>query len=155
MRRVLVAVDGSKSSDRAVEEAVKTVKHGTQVEVHLVNVQPRVLSDDALAGLRKEDIDRYYYEQSSKALSWAEKIMRENSVPFTSHRIVGPAAQSIVAQARELQCDAIVMGTRGLSRINGLSLGSVSMKVLHLSDRPVTLVRGDPPVEFTGRLSAS
>ncbi len=69
MKRVLVAVDGSKSSDRAVEEAVKMVKHGTNVEVQLVNVHPKILSDDVLAPLRKEDIERYYYEQSSKALS--------------------------------------------------------------------------------------
>ena len=43
--------------------------------------------------------------------------------------------------ARDLQCDAIVMGTRGLGAIQTLLLGSVAVKVIHLADQPVTLIK--------------
>jgi nucleotide-binding universal stress UspA family protein len=153
MKRLLIAVDGSRSSDRAVEEVIKWGKQGQVLEVHLVNVQSRIPTEDLLVSLRREDAERYYFEQSAKALAWSEKMLKDNAITYTAHRVVGPAAQSIVAQARNLQCDGIVMGSRGQGRINGMALGSVSMKVIHLADRPVTLVRGDPPPDVSGRLS--
>lgn len=153
MKRLLIAVDGSRSSDRAVEEVIKWCKQGQVLEVHLVNVQARIPTEDLLVSLRREDAERYYFEQSAKALAWSEKMLKDNAITYTAHRVVGPAAQSIVAQARNLQCDGIVMGSRGQGRINGMALGSVSMKVIHLADRPVTLVRGDPPPDVSGRLS--
>lgn len=153
MRRLLIAIDGSKSSDRAVEEVIRWIKQGQVVEVHLINVQARIPTEDLLVSVRREDAERYYFEQSAKALAWSEKMLRDNSIAFSSHRVVGPAAQSIVAQARNLQCDGIVMGTRGQGRLNGMALGSTSMKAIHLSDRPVTLIRGDAPPDMPGRLS--
>lgn len=153
MKRVLIAVDGSRSSDRAVEEVIKWTKQGQVLEVHLVNVQARIPTEDLLVSVRREDAERYYFEQSAKALAWSEKLLKDNGIAATAHRVVGPAAQSIVAQARNLQCEGIVMGARGQARVNGMALGSVAMKVIHLTDRPVTLVRGDPPPELSGRLS--
>ncbi|HEX9811647.1 MAG TPA: universal stress protein [Burkholderiales bacterium] len=43
--------------------------------------------------------------------------------------------------AREKRCDQIYIGTRGLGPITGMLLGSVTTKVLHLSDVPVLLVK--------------
>ena len=40
-----------------------------------------------------------------------------------------------------LGCDAIVMGTRGLGTVQTLLLGSTALKVLHLVDVPVTLIK--------------
>ena len=73
---------------------------------------------------------------------------------LTVHRAVGDAAEIIVGRARELECDAIVMSTRGHGKLMGMLLGSVSTKVLHLADVPVTLVRGPAP-DYSGRLMAS
>ena len=42
---------------------------------------------------------------------------------------------------RRLKCDAIVMGTRGMTVLGNLVLGSVASKVVHLSSVPVTLVK--------------
>ena len=53
----------------------------------------------------------------------------------------GQIAETIVRIAREEQVDQIIMGTRGLSAIRGLLLGSVSTQVLHLADVPVTLIK--------------
>jgi nucleotide-binding universal stress UspA family protein len=47
----------------------------------------------------------------------------------------------IAEVGRQENCDAIVMGTRGMGAVSGLVLGSVATKVIHLADVPVTLVK--------------
>jgi nucleotide-binding universal stress UspA family protein len=55
--------------------------------------------------------------------------------------IFGYAAREIVSEAREIGADVIVMGSRGRGDMAGLLLGSTAHKVIHLSDRPVLVVR--------------
>jgi len=155
VRTILVPVDGSACSERAVEEAVKLVQKSGPTDIHLLNVQPRIFVEATLVFLDPAKIDTYYYEQGSRGLASAEKLLKEAGVAFTSHRGVGPVAESIVSKAKELGADGILMGTHGHGRVAGMLLGSVSNKVLHLSPVPVTFVRLEPPVDFTGRLSAT
>ncbi|MEP7119188.1 MAG: universal stress protein, partial [Acidobacteriota bacterium] len=58
------------------------------------------------------------------------------------HAVVGDdVAAQIAAQAEGLHCDALVMGTRGLGPVQSLLLGSITLKVIHLADVPVTLIK--------------
>ena len=60
---------------------------------------------------------------------------------YQSHLFVGEPAETIARYAKENTCDHIVIGTRGLSAVSGLLLGSVATKVIHLADMPVLLVK--------------
>lgn len=53
----------------------------------------------------------------------------------------GHAAREIVADAIELDCGIIVMGSRGRGDLAGLVIGSTAHKVIHLTGRPVLIVR--------------
>jgi nucleotide-binding universal stress UspA family protein len=154
MKRVLVPVDGSERAEAAVREVMRQAQAGA-MEIHLINVQPRIFPEETLIGLPPEKIDTYYYDQGMKALASAEKLLRDAGVPFTSYRAVGPIAETIVAKAAELGCDGIVMSTRGHGKIAGMLLGSVSTKVLHLSPVPVTLVGENAKPDFSGRWQAT
>lgn len=55
--------------------------------------------------------------------------------------IYGQAGREIVDAARAHDAGVIVMGSRGRSDLTGLVLGSTAHKVIHLSDRPVLVVR--------------
>jgi nucleotide-binding universal stress UspA family protein len=155
MQTILLPVDGSERAEAAVREVVRQVQAGAQVTIHLFNAQPRIFAEETLVYMPADKIDTYYYEQGVKALASSEQLLRAAGIPFTSHRAVGPIAESIVAKAVELGCDGIVMSTRGHGKIAGMLLGSVSTKVLHLSAIPVTLVGEKPKVDFTGRLQAT
>ncbi len=155
MRTIIVPVDDSDCSDRVIQEIIKLSKQGGPADLHLVNVQPRIFTESALMFTDASRIDTYYYDQSGKALTSAEKALKSAGLAFTSHRLVGPVAETIVSKARELNADGIVMGTHGHGKLSGMLLGSVSNKVLHLAPMPVTLVRGEPPIDIGGRLSAT
>ena len=49
--------------------------------------------------------------------------------------------QLIVEHARESACDAIVIGSHGMGAVTSILLGSIASKVVHLSDKPVTIVK--------------
>jgi nucleotide-binding universal stress UspA family protein len=155
MQTVLVPVDGSKCSLKAIDAIVKMVKKQGQMDIHLLTVQTRIFPAEAQVYLDAAAMDTYFYEQGSKALEPAEKLLKDAGIEFKSHRSVGPVAETIVKKADDLQADSILMGTHGMGRLAGLLLGSVSTKVLHLSPVPVTLVRAEPPVDFSGRLQAT
>jgi nucleotide-binding universal stress UspA family protein len=53
--------------------------------------------------------------------------------------------ETLAALADELGCDHIIMGTRGLGAISSIVLGSVTRKVLHLANVPVTCVKSESP----------
>lgn len=155
MRTVLIPVDGSELANNAVREVAGQAKAGGAPEIHLLNVQPRVFPEMSMIYLSADKVDSYYREQGTHALAAAEKLLREAGIAYTAHRAVGDVAQTIVDKARELGCDGIVMSTRGHGKIAGMLLGSVSTKVLHLAEVPVTLVSDKTRVNFTGRLQAT
>jgi nucleotide-binding universal stress UspA family protein len=68
-------------------------------------------------------------------------MLRQARVRCETHVVYGNAPQAIIRTARRLNCDSIVMGTRGLGAIGNVFLGSVASKVIHLSPVPVTLIR--------------
>lgn len=155
MRTILVPVDGSECSGRAVDEAIKRAKASEKLELHLLNVQPRIFPEEATVYLDPARMDTYYYEQGSKALAPAEKRLKSAGIGYSAHRVTGAVAESIVKKAREVRADEILMGTHGHGQIASILLGSVATKVLHMSEVPVTLVRGVPPVDYSGRLQAT
>ena len=146
MTCVLIPVDGSDNSTRAVDAACRQLAPGQPVTVHLLNVQPPINSQIVKNHLSQDLIDKFYQELGETALEPARARLQEAGVAYTSHVEIGDAAQAIARYVRDLNCDQVIMGTRGLGSgaigaISGLLMGSIATKVLHLVDVPVTFVK--------------
>jgi nucleotide-binding universal stress UspA family protein len=141
MTKVLVPVDGSVNSLHAVDFVLKAIADGRSFEVHLINVQPQIVSGHARMYLKKDLIEEYYNEEAVKALQPAQQKLEQAGVPYTASHQVGHVPECIAKYLKKHGCEQIVMGTRGLGAIHGMVLGSVATKILHLVDVPVTLVK--------------
>jgi nucleotide-binding universal stress UspA family protein len=146
MPNVLLPVDGSDNSTRAVEAACRQVAHCQPVTMHLLNVQPPNHSGVVKKYLSQDLIDKFHQEEGETALRSARARLENADIAYTTHVEVGDVAQTIARYVRELHCDQVIMGTRGLgsggvAAIAGLLLGSIATKVLHLVEVPVTLVK--------------
>jgi len=141
--RILVPVDGSAAANRAVAHAVALARNSDDPLIILVNVQSRETLDVSdISDVMSVAADRATAaEQSRKAARRATAICRQASIAFETHSAVGPIAETINRLARRLDADQIVMGTRGLSGLRRLFLGSVATKVAQLARIPVTLVK--------------
>jgi len=146
--RILVAVDGSEHSMRAVELASDLAeKYGAdlillsvfrptrlQESTHSLvrtnlSLEPQH-SDDALQGVAEE------------VLQAAEKVARSHDIPKVKTKVKrGHPARTIVSTAEEHEADVIVLGSRGHGDVTGLLLGSVSHKVASLAKCNVITVK--------------
>ena len=146
MTCVLIPVDGSDNSTRAVDAACRQLAYGQPATVHLLNVQPPINSAIVKNHLSQDFIDKCYQELGETALEPARARLHEAGIACTSHVEVGDVAQTIARYVRDLYCDQVIMGTRGLGSgvvgaISGLLMGSIATKVLHLVHVPVTFVK--------------
>jgi len=143
MLKFLVPVDGSESSNRAVDHLVKRLgwfKDG--VEIHLLNVQHPVPYGDRVSSVVGHDrIAQFHQEEGMAALKTAMKTLEAARLKYHYHIGVGDEAEIIGKYAKEKGCDQIVMGTRGMGSVSNLLLGSVASKVIHVSPVPVLLVK--------------
>jgi nucleotide-binding universal stress UspA family protein len=139
MIRMLVPVDGSENSQRAVKWLVKrSPMYAEPLHVHLLNVQPAFRG--VMRGLHGA-AQQLHKKHGMQALSAARKLLEEAGIEYDCHIAVGDAAHIIYHYAKDNKVRHIVMGTRGLGAIAGLLMGSVTLKVIHLADRPVLLVK--------------
>jgi nucleotide-binding universal stress UspA family protein len=139
MLKIVIAVDGSEASLNAVRYAIKLAGLKSDVRLHVLNVQPPLPS--RVSSFVSSDVVRsYHQDEGEKCLKEARALLEHRNIPSAFHIVVGPAAERIVDYAREQQCDLILMGSRGLSGLPGLLLGSVTIHVLHLSEIPVTVI---------------
>jgi len=143
MKRILVPVNGSECSLRAVdyliaERAQQAVPD--QVKVHLVNVQP-ALRGDVGQFISHGQIAAYHSEESERALREARARLDAAGVQPVVHAEVGHAADVIARLASELDCDHIVMGTHGRGALADLLAGSTTIRVVHQARVPVVLVK--------------
>jgi nucleotide-binding universal stress UspA family protein len=143
---VLIPVDGSDNSMRAVGAACRQLAHGQLVTVHLLNVQPPINSRLVNNYLSQDLIAKFQQELGETALEPTRARLDEAGIAYTSNVEVGDVAQTIAGCVRDLYCDQVIMGTRGLGSgavgaISGLLMGSIATKVLHLVEVPVTFVK--------------
>lgn len=141
MRKALVPVDGSPNSDRAVRHVITLAGTCPSMDVLLINVQPEI--DDVLVRrfLKKEEIEAMLESKGGDALQSARALLDAAGIRHTPQVLIGPVAETVARAALEHNCDGIVMGTRGLGAVAGILLGSVTSRVVHLADMPVTLVK--------------
>lgn len=141
MLRLLVPVDGSDASQRAIEHLLKKLGwYKEPAEIHVLNVQ-YPLHGDVSMFVSQDQIRQFHHDEGMKALQPARDRLQAAGVSCVLHIGIGEPAEIIVQYAREKQCDQIFMGTRGLGSVAGMLLGSVAMKVIHLSDTPLLLVK--------------
>ncbi len=146
-KKILVPVDGSATSRRGLDEALKLAKAsgGTLRLVHVVN---ELIIDVGGAGAGAAtyygDLIEGLREGGKRILADAEKIVRDQGVALESEMIEtigGRAADAIINQAIESKADLIVMGTHGRRGIKRLALGSDAEMVLRHAPVPVLMVR--------------
>jgi len=140
--RILLAVDGSEISLRAVRSLIDHVKwFADKPELHLLTVHAPIPVGLATQHIGHAALERYYHEEGEAMLASARQLLEAAHLPHTSHIHVGEAAAIIVKLAGELGCDLICMGSHGHGVLQNAILGSVATRVLHLARVPVLLAR--------------
>ena len=136
--RILVAIDNSEPSDRAVLAArdLATLSNGEVWVMHLREREMGVKTGVAFTDETEADADA---EVAGALEVLAQAGLKTHGEVGTT--IYGYAARVIVDNAIEHDADVIVMGSRGRSDLAGFILGSTAHKVIHLTDRPVLIVR--------------
>jgi nucleotide-binding universal stress UspA family protein len=137
--KILVAVDGSKPSLKAVQLLIDHCdwyRQPPEVELLAVHLPvPRV------GHLNKAQLERYYQEEGEGMLRAAKKKLDAAGIPYQARVLVGSVAETVVKHARDKRCELIYIGTRGMSALGKALVGSTATKVLHISDVPVLLVK--------------
>lgn len=140
MQKILIPVDHSDNALRAVHHAAAMARGNPALQLLLFHVQepiePRIH-----AHLTHEEIQTMHARDAERILEPLRAILRGAGVAFSDDWRSGPIAPTIADYARETGCDAIVMGTRGMTAIGNLVMGSTATKVVHLANVPVTLVK--------------
>jgi nucleotide-binding universal stress UspA family protein len=139
MERLLVPIDGSEGARRAAAFAAKQAR-ATGAEVTLVYVyesaSPAALNFvGSAAGL-----DQGQAKVAQASFEAAKQSM--DGFDVRDHLVeIGQPADTIVELAARLDASQIIMGSRGLSPVKELLLGSVSDRVVRNAHCPVTIVR--------------
>jgi nucleotide-binding universal stress UspA family protein len=142
MHKLLVPVDSSDSAMRALEHAIRLAQETGSMELVIVYAhEPPLIYGEIAMYLPEEKAREMLREHSEDILRPAIEKAKAAGVTFTSQVLIGDIAKSIVSCAENLACDGIVMGTRGMSAVGNLVMGSVATKVTHLTKLPVTLVK--------------
>ena len=136
-RRILLPVDGSDHSAKAVDTAIEMAEllSGDVILLHCRKSFPQYLGEP------------YFQAVHDQAMSYADALMvpyrsqlKDAGVAFAERILEGRPAEVICRAAALEHCDMIVMGSRGRTQLQGLLLGSVTYRVLHSAPCPVLIV---------------
>lgn len=141
--KLLVAVDGSKNSLRAVKYAAKLAHllRTSSNKITLVSVHDDTGLRHARAFVGKAEVADYLRELSEKELRPARKLLRDDGIGYDMEIRTGHVAQEIIDCATADGFDMIVLGSKGRGALADLLLGSVAQRVLANAKQPVVIVK--------------
>lgn len=139
LQKFLIPVDGSPASIHAVHYAIRHAGEG--VRVHLMNVQPPILSGEIHYVMSMNAIVETRHAAGENALKAAKNLLDSNRIEYTTEIVFGSPARAIVRCAADQKCTKIVMGTQGRSLLGNLISRSVSNRVVRFAHIPVTLIK--------------
>jgi nucleotide-binding universal stress UspA family protein len=148
-RNILVPFDGSKDAAEALRVAIDMAKAFKETIV-LLNVQPTYQTPHTKEFFSLKQIDDYRAQMADEVMQPGKDMLKQSGIAFIAKTRVGDPREQICQEAwadseqgaahKDHGVRFIVMGSRGLSAILGIVMGSVSMGVLHNAHRPVMIV---------------
>jgi nucleotide-binding universal stress UspA family protein len=140
MKKVIVGIDGSKGSRRALEWAVQEARmRGATLDVIYAWHYPYFAAMPTGAAIIDSEM---LQEAADRIVEDALAEVDTTDVVVERHVVGGPAAMVLVD--RSADADLVVVGSRGRGGFAGLVLGSISQQVASHAHCPVTIVRGEP-----------
>jgi nucleotide-binding universal stress UspA family protein len=135
MATLVVGYDGTEGAQRALAETVRVAQElgGDVVAVFAY--------DRVVVGGESGDLDALVSERGHALLREAAARAAEAGVALTGRYIEAGPAQALVAVADDVDARFIVVGSYGERPLKGALVGSTPYKLLHLSERPVLVVR--------------
>jgi nucleotide-binding universal stress UspA family protein len=146
VNRILVAVDGSPASNRAVNLA-SDLAMKYDASLHFLNVirdmqvPPQLMKLAKVEKIGQGRIDVLEFV-ANQILGEAEQRAKKSGVKKIQKTIEnGDPAMAITKRSKRHNIDLVVLGTRGLGKVKGALLGSVSRKVANICDVNCVIVR--------------
>jgi nucleotide-binding universal stress UspA family protein len=141
LRKIVVPVDFSEHARAALAAAIDLAKPA-KATLHLLHSYPIFVADLSPYGYAlPANLDRDVRDAAATQLGqWADKARSEGLTVETTLTPT-PACQATVELANEIHADLIVMGTRGLSGLKHVMLGSVAERTVRLAPCPVLTVK--------------
>ncbi|HBU82514.1 MAG TPA: universal stress protein [Paenibacillus sp.] len=138
---IIVAIDQAEITNKILDATVEIARN-KQTQVTLINVSQEYVSNGMIYVPENflEEILNEIEKASLKQLQQAKSKLESAGInPKTVH-LKGNPAHEILKYARDTDQQLIIIGSRGLSGIKEMMLGSVSHKVSQLSNCPVLIV---------------
>src|SRR6056297_3642562 len=139
-KEILVPVDGSENAMRAVRYALG-LAGALGARVRLFYVFP-VSSVEiiGMAGMSRDDIEHAAQAAAQRVFDKLHASIGETDVKLVDETSIGDPAEEIIRCTEDDHDLLVVLGRRGLSRIQSLLLGSVSEKVVRHAHSPITVI---------------
>jgi nucleotide-binding universal stress UspA family protein len=139
MQKILVAHDGSKSSDKALKKAMEiAVNFNSSLTV--LSVIPELYLTE-LADVDRNKIFEALTKETTEAMERIRKSLSGKSMDVKTLIRQGDPAEKILETAQKMKVDLIVTGSHGRHGTKKFLLGSVSAKIVDYSKCPVLVVK--------------
>lgn len=142
-QHILVPVDGSATSDRALQEALKLARQET-AQLRLIYVMEDILLPDNEANFDYATLQEVVKRNGENILERAKTLARQAGIEAETILLETAGeriASKIVAEAQSWPADLIVIGTHGRTGFNRLLFGSVAEGVVRTAQTPLLLIR--------------
>lgn len=141
--KILLPVDGSPLSLKAVRCALELLRQGLSASLVLANVQEPATLYEMVVAPDGEVLKRVSTAAGVDLLREAEALVMQAGAVYEREVATGDPAHTIIDIGERFGCDMIIMGARGLGAVRSALLGSVSAEVLHAAQVPVVIVKPD------------
>ena len=143
-KRILVAVDGSPTSGRALREAVKLAESQRSMlrvvhVIDLVNINVETVGD-------WNEFEDAVRRSGERLLKRATELAKKGGADVDSRllevrQVTDRIANEIAREAMQWRADVIVVGTHGRRGLSHMFLGSVAESIIRVAPTPVLLIR--------------
>jgi nucleotide-binding universal stress UspA family protein len=142
INKLLLATDGSDNALHAAEQAIELMKKNPELKVTALYVRsPSTNLLKFSPWVQLEDIDKEVEKIAARSIAKTLSLFEKEGLTADSATVMGEPGIEIAGYAKKNGYGWIVMGTRGMSDLSGIILGSVSHQVLHETKVPVLLVK--------------
>lgn len=138
---ILVSVDFSDATPRILQAAGRLARalSGKLWLLHVAEAEPDFVGYEAGPDVVRDQVAREFRDEHRRIQEYAD-AMRDDGLAVTALLIRGPIVDTVIAEARRLDADMLIVGSHGYGAVYDLLVGSVSRGILKHADIPVLVV---------------